>query len=400
MDPEEEEKKTHTRKPVDNMLHDAPPPPPPPRPTPTTTTTQNRYVTGFDEIADQLLKWLAEFTRVVPYRYIFLENTNLNTNFPEMVDRCCTTFWFRPALEEVELALCASAKPHVSITDTDTMMDNSNTDSSSSTSSSSSNINNSSSSSNNKDGHDDAVNPKHSNNDSSGTSSDGGSGGGVDDGGDVEVKHNLRGGRRRPPRVNRRLIDGGDDNAGARRVLMVDFDVSSPGGGFDGGSLDAAGSSSSARGLFFSGKCAPFYEILSRLGLVKSSRRSDWDAVTKVAARATAWRAEWKRGVVAWWHLVEKLADRQSFCAPGRDELEAYKAAGRALVVISPPGAGKTTFLENYVQRWAEERFKSHNVIMVDCSSDVLVTRSLSDFLATALPVVGGRYVGSGWWSS
>jgi len=47
------------------------------------------YVTGLDSIDDALLKWLAEYTKLHPWRFVYLENTQTSWNFSENRDRCC-----------------------------------------------------------------------------------------------------------------------------------------------------------------------------------------------------------------------------------------------------------------------------------------------------------------------
>jgi len=46
------------------------------------------YVTGLDDIDDALLKWLAEYTKAHPWRFVYLENTQTSWNFSENRDRC------------------------------------------------------------------------------------------------------------------------------------------------------------------------------------------------------------------------------------------------------------------------------------------------------------------------
>ena len=46
------------------------------------------YVTGLDHIDDALLKWLAEYTKAHPWRFVYLENTQTSWNFAENRDRC------------------------------------------------------------------------------------------------------------------------------------------------------------------------------------------------------------------------------------------------------------------------------------------------------------------------
>jgi hypothetical protein len=46
------------------------------------------YVSGLDVIDDALLKWLAEYTKAHPWRFIYLENTQTCWNFSENRDRC------------------------------------------------------------------------------------------------------------------------------------------------------------------------------------------------------------------------------------------------------------------------------------------------------------------------
>ena len=46
------------------------------------------YVIGLDTIDDALLKWLAEYTRAHPWRFVYLENTQTSWNFSENRDRC------------------------------------------------------------------------------------------------------------------------------------------------------------------------------------------------------------------------------------------------------------------------------------------------------------------------
>ncbi len=43
---------------------------------------------GLDVIDDALLKWLAEYTRAHPWRFVYLENTQTSWNFSENRDRC------------------------------------------------------------------------------------------------------------------------------------------------------------------------------------------------------------------------------------------------------------------------------------------------------------------------
>ncbi|CAD7925071.1 unnamed protein product [Amoebophrya sp. A120] len=50
------------------------------------------YVQGLKKIDDVLLKWLAEYSRYNPWRFIYLENVDLSWNFPENRDRCYFTF--------------------------------------------------------------------------------------------------------------------------------------------------------------------------------------------------------------------------------------------------------------------------------------------------------------------
>jgi len=52
------------------------------------------YVQGLPKVDDILLKWLAEYTRLHPWRFIFLENVDTSFNFPENRDRC--NFRFAP----------------------------------------------------------------------------------------------------------------------------------------------------------------------------------------------------------------------------------------------------------------------------------------------------------------
>jgi hypothetical protein len=49
------------------------------------------YVTGLDQIDDALLKWLAEYTKAHPWRFVYLENTQTSWNFAENRDRCIYT---------------------------------------------------------------------------------------------------------------------------------------------------------------------------------------------------------------------------------------------------------------------------------------------------------------------
>ena len=46
------------------------------------------YVTGLDHIDDALLKWLAEYTKAHPWRFVYLEKTQTSWNFSENRDRC------------------------------------------------------------------------------------------------------------------------------------------------------------------------------------------------------------------------------------------------------------------------------------------------------------------------
>ncbi|CAK0847884.1 unnamed protein product [Prorocentrum cordatum] len=52
------------------------------------------YVKGLRKIDDILLKWLAEYTRLHPWRFVFLEGVDTSFNFPENRDRC--NFHFAP----------------------------------------------------------------------------------------------------------------------------------------------------------------------------------------------------------------------------------------------------------------------------------------------------------------
>ncbi len=60
------------------------------------------YVMGLEKIDDSLLKWLAEYTKEHPWRFVFLENTQTSWNFSENRDRCVQDF--APAPIERELA--------------------------------------------------------------------------------------------------------------------------------------------------------------------------------------------------------------------------------------------------------------------------------------------------------
>ncbi|EDQ85132.1 uncharacterized protein MONBRDRAFT_38958 [Monosiga brevicollis MX1] len=62
------------------------------------------YVRGMDTIPDLLLKWCAEYTKSVAYHYIYLESTNTTKNFVENRDRCNTSLYHPPSLQELELA--------------------------------------------------------------------------------------------------------------------------------------------------------------------------------------------------------------------------------------------------------------------------------------------------------
>jgi hypothetical protein len=46
------------------------------------------YVTGLSTVPDQLLKWIAEFTKAHPWRFVFLEGCDTSWNFSENRDRC------------------------------------------------------------------------------------------------------------------------------------------------------------------------------------------------------------------------------------------------------------------------------------------------------------------------
>jgi len=48
------------------------------------------YVQNLRTISDTLLKWMAEHTAMFPWRFIFLENTDISWNFCENRDRCIT----------------------------------------------------------------------------------------------------------------------------------------------------------------------------------------------------------------------------------------------------------------------------------------------------------------------
>lgn len=53
------------------------------------------YVKGLKKLDDILLKWLAEYTRLHPWRFVYLEGVDTSFNFPENRDRC--NFRFAPA---------------------------------------------------------------------------------------------------------------------------------------------------------------------------------------------------------------------------------------------------------------------------------------------------------------
>jgi len=52
------------------------------------------YIQGLSRIQDPLLKWLAEYTRHHPWRFVYLENVDVSWNFSENRDRC--NFVFAP----------------------------------------------------------------------------------------------------------------------------------------------------------------------------------------------------------------------------------------------------------------------------------------------------------------
>eukprot|EP00439_Symbiodinium_sp_Y106_P050425 s358_g6.t1 len=52
------------------------------------------YVKGLSKVDDILLKWLAEYTRLHPWRFVYLEGVDTSFNFPENRDRC--SFRFAP----------------------------------------------------------------------------------------------------------------------------------------------------------------------------------------------------------------------------------------------------------------------------------------------------------------
>ncbi len=56
------------------------------------TLTWIVYVTGLETIDDALLKWLAEYTKEHPWRFVYLENTQTSWNFSENRDRCVQDF--------------------------------------------------------------------------------------------------------------------------------------------------------------------------------------------------------------------------------------------------------------------------------------------------------------------
>ncbi|CAJ1390507.1 unnamed protein product [Effrenium voratum] len=53
------------------------------------------YVKGLSKLDDILLKWLAEYTRLHPWRFVYIEGVDTTFNFPENRDRC--NFRFAPA---------------------------------------------------------------------------------------------------------------------------------------------------------------------------------------------------------------------------------------------------------------------------------------------------------------
>jgi hypothetical protein len=60
------------------------------------------YVIGMKSIEDLLLKWCAEYTEKIPWRFFFFENTETKHNFSENRDRCNTSQYIPPILEEIE----------------------------------------------------------------------------------------------------------------------------------------------------------------------------------------------------------------------------------------------------------------------------------------------------------
>eukprot|EP00960_Hanusia_phi_P055293 762931-Hanusia_phi.AAC.1 len=66
------------------------------------------YVTGLDNIDDALLKWLAEYTRIHPWRFVYLENTQTSWNFSENRDRC--VYEFAPVPIERSIRIDADLK--------------------------------------------------------------------------------------------------------------------------------------------------------------------------------------------------------------------------------------------------------------------------------------------------
>ena len=45
------------------------------------------YVTGLQHVHDRLLKWVAEYTKSVPWAYVYFEGVDTTWNLPENTDR-------------------------------------------------------------------------------------------------------------------------------------------------------------------------------------------------------------------------------------------------------------------------------------------------------------------------
>jgi len=62
------------------------------------------YVHGLDTISDILLKWLAEYTKHNPWRFVYIEGCDVTWNFPENRDRCHFHFAEESAAHRIKRA--------------------------------------------------------------------------------------------------------------------------------------------------------------------------------------------------------------------------------------------------------------------------------------------------------
>jgi hypothetical protein len=66
------------------------------------------FVRGLRLLDDLLFKWLAEFTKFVPYAYVYFEEVDSTFNYPENRDRALAHLWWRPSVTEWRLSTAAT----------------------------------------------------------------------------------------------------------------------------------------------------------------------------------------------------------------------------------------------------------------------------------------------------